>query len=261
MNTTLPPNRDLPPGRHAELRTAVLTAVTEKPARRWVAPLVTAAAALVAIGVIAWFTPWSSGVTAASPPSETASTGPANETASATEAPPNIEGVSSEEVGAIEEGCARAFQPGVTLTLRQILTDDAGRLALLHGTDGTHEYLVDCMLDGPAMPYNPSGGGVGPFTPPVTSDSLGANAGGDVSGNKPEYAGEHGSQVVMGRVAPEVARVTVTIDGDTVDAVLGGDTYLARIVRPSDWVIPENRPAVVVRAYDKNGTLLGEIGS
>lgn len=260
MNTTLPPNRDLPPGRHAEIRTAVLTAITEKPARRWVAPIVTAAAALVAIGVIAWFAPWNSGVTAAVQPSETSA--PTNETASATEVPPSIEGITPADEGAIEEGCARLFQPGVTLTLRQVLTDDAGRLALLHGTDGTHEYLVACELDGPAMPYNPSGGGVGgPFTPPVTVDSVGASAGGDLSGGKSVYAGQHGSQVVMGRIAPKVARVTVTIDGDTVEAVLGGDAYLARIVRPTDWVIPGNRPTVVVRAYDKNGTLLGEIGS
>lgn len=263
MNTTLPPNRDLPPGRHAEIRTTVLTEVTGKPARRWAMPMVTAAAALAVIGLVAWVAPWDSGRTAASPPSETTSTNePPNAIAEATEVPPNnvALGMPADEVRAIEEGCAQTFQPGMTLSLRQVLIDDAGRLALLHGTDGTYEYLVDCVLDGPAMPYNPSGGGVGPFTPPVTADSLGANAGGDLPGGKPEYAGQHGSQVVMGRMAPAVARVTVTIDGDTVDAVLGGDAYLARIVRPTDWANPENQPVVVVRAYDKNGTLLGEVG-
>jgi hypothetical protein len=272
MNTTLPPSRDLPPGRHTEIRAAVLTEVAGKPARRWLAPMVTAAAALVAIGMIAWFAPWSSGggVDAASPPSETTAQ-PTNETATATQAPPDdevaIEGVTPEETSAIEQGCEASFQPGVTLTLRQILTDEAGRIALLHGTGsdpgaggGTYEYLIDCTLDGPAMPYNPAGGGVGEFTPPVSIDSFGGSAGGDVSGGKAIYAGQHGTQVVMGRISTEVAKVTVTVGDKTVEAVLGGDAYLARIVHPTDWVIPENQPSVVVRAYDKNGTLLGEVG-
>lgn len=267
MNTTLPPNRDLPPGRLAEIRTAVLTEVAGRPARRWAMPMVTAAAALVAIGLVAWFVPWGSGggVNAASPTSESAAR-PANETASATQAPPTdnelaVEGVTQEETRAIEEGCARLFLPGVTLTLRQILTDEAGRLALLHGVDQDGgEYLVDCTLDGPVMPYNPAGGGVADFTPPVSVDSVAASAGGDVSGGKAEYAGQHGTRVVMGRMSPEVAAVTVTSDGVTVDAVRGGDAYLARIVHPADWVIPENQPSVVVRAYDKNGTLLGQVG-
>lgn len=267
MNTTLPPSRDLPPGRYAEIRTAVLTGVAGKPARRWIAPMVTAAVALVAIGLIAWFAPWSpdGGVNAASPPSESA-TQPANETASATQAPPDngevaIEGVTQQEISAIEQGCAETFQPNVTLQLRQILTDEAGRLALLYGTDPDgREYLVDCTLDGPVMPYNPAGSGLNPFTPPVTADSVGASSGGDVAGGKAEYAGLHGNQVVAGRISPDVARVTVTVDDQTVEAVLGGDAYLARIVHPADWEVPNVAPVVVVRAYDKNGTLLGQVG-
>jgi hypothetical protein len=111
------------------------------------------------------------------------------------------------------------------------------------------------------MPYNGGGGGIGPFTPPVSQDYSGADAGGDAPGGKAEYAGMHGTEVVAGRTAPEVARVTVTQGDQTVEARLADGVYLARIVHPTDWVIPENQRPPVVRAYDKNETLLAEIGS
>jgi hypothetical protein len=247
MNTTLPPSRDLPPGRHAEIRAAVLRAATPDRTRRWVAPLVTATAALAVIGAVAWVAPWSGGglPPAGQPPRPT-------ETTQAAPAP--TESLTDKISPSV------AF-PDARFTLLAILTDDAGRLALLHGTDDRgREYMIDCTLDfSPAMPYNGSGGGLGPFAPPVSIDINERNAGGDSPGNKAEYAGMHGTEEYAGRISPEVAKVTLTQDGQTVEATLADGAYLARIVHPTDWVIPETPPAPIVRAYDKNGTLLAEI--
>ena len=259
MNTTLPPSRDLPPGRHAEIRAAVLRAATPDRTRRWVAPLVTATAALAVIGAVAWVAPWSGGgePPAGQPPHPTETT-----QAPTDEVSPSIAGLTAEEVTAIEQGCRESTFPDVRFTLLAILTDDAGRLALLRGTDDRgREYMIDCTLDfSPALPYNGSGGGVGAFAPPVSIDINERSAGGDIPGNKAEYAGTHGTEEYAGRISPEVAKVTVTQGGRTVEATLAGGAYLARIVHPTDWVIPETPPAPIVRAYDKDGTPLAEIG-
>lgn len=266
MNTTLPPARDLPPGRHAELRDAVLTAVAPHRSRRWAAPLVAAAAATVAVGVIAWFAPWGTDavVPAGDQPVATPTTTPTTTPITTpTVAIAAVPGVDPGEVAAIEKGCGESSLPAAELTLRQVITDGAGRLALLTAVDRTAnaESMVVCELDGPVLKYNAGFAGVDPFTGPVSLDLAQASAGGDVKGgSKPEYAGRHGADEVAGRVSPEVAKVTVSQGRDTVDAVIAEGTYLARIVHPTDWAIPENRPAPTVRAYDKNGTLLGEIG-
>ena len=269
MNTTLPPSRELPPGRHAEIRAAVLSAATSRPSRRWVAPLVTAAAALAVLGLVAWFTPWSTdgrppaGQQTASP--TTTTTAPTTAAAAATEpSAPTVPGVAPGEVATVEQGCREsAAIPVATLTLRQVITDGAGRLAQLTGVDETTgtEFMVVCELDAPPTGYNAGFGGMDNYTPPVSRDFTMASAGGDVGGGKPEYAGRPGTDEVAGRVAPEVAKVVVGEGGESVDAVLADGFYLARIVHPSDWSIPENHPAPVVRAYDKNGTLLGRVGS
>jgi len=257
MNTTLPPSRDLPPARHAEIRAAVLAAATPRPSRRWFAPLVTAAAALAVIGLVAWFAPWNGSAPAGQPPRP-------HPPATSTSTAPSVDGVAPGDVAAIEKGCGQVTYPQVSFTLLTVLTDEAGRLALLRGESKNGvRYLIDCMLDfTPTMPYNGSGGGIlDGFVPPVSRDLDEANAGGDVpGGSKPEYAGQHGTEVIVGRLSPEVAKVTVTRDAQTVDAKLADGVYLARIVHPTDWVIPENLRPPVVSAYDKNGTLLAEIG-
>jgi hypothetical protein len=45
-----------------------------------------------------------------------------------------------------------------------------------------------------------------------------------------------------------------------VNAVLANGTFLGRILHPSTWLIPDNLPRPVVRAYDAGGTLLGTFG-
>jgi len=241
MNTTLPPSRDLPPGRHAEIRAAVARAV-ERPRRRWVFPLVTAGAAL---GLVLWLVPWDrpDAITISDQP-------PASTTASST---PGLVGLTEEQAQAIADGCAEGVQTSGKFTLHQYLVDEAGQLALVYGD---HESLV-CEVDGPTMKYNSSYGGLSAMTPPLAIDHIGSSGGGDAPNGKPEYAGMRGFDVVAGRISPEVAKVTVTIGADTMEASLANGTFLARFVRPSDWVIPEaERPTSVV-AYDKNGVEVG----
>jgi hypothetical protein len=254
MNTTLPPSRDLPSARHAEIRAAVLVAAAPRPSRRWVAPLVTAAVALVVIGMVAWFAPWDPGTPAAQPPRPTSRP--------TTSAAPSVDGIAAEDVPAVEKGCGQVTFPRATFTLLAVLTDEAGRLALLRGeAKNGVPYLIECILDfTPAMPYNGSGGTLEGFVSPLSVDLDGASAGGDAPGGKAEYAGKLGTEVLAGRVSPDVVKVTVTRDAQTREAKLAGGLYIARLVHPADWVIPEQLRPPIVRAYDKNGTVLAEIG-
>lgn len=256
MNTTLPPSRDLPPGRHAEIRTALLSAVTPGTTRRWVAPVVTAAAAFVVIGMVALVAPWGT--------DDSATQVGAQPTLPTGRATAQVPGVDPSEVSGIEEGCRRVSIPAVKLILRQVISDQAGRLALLttaNEATGTDAMVVICELDAQPNGYNAGYGTMGPFIGPVTIDGAMAAAGGDAPGGKPVDAGRLGGDEIAGRVSPEVAKVTYVQGDESVDAVVANGTYLARIVHPSDWAIPENRPAPVVRAYDKNGTLLKELRS
>ncbi len=45
----------------------------------------------------------------------------------------------------------------------------------------------------------------------MSLDAALASAGGDAPGNKPEYAGQVGTEEFAGRVSPEVVKVTVVV--------------------------------------------------
>jgi hypothetical protein len=167
-----------------------------------------------------------------------------------------IQGVTPDEIADIEQGCALAAGHAGSFTLYQLIHDEAGTMALVY----SDEYVLSCAVDGPSMKYNPSYGGVQGFTPPITVDNAGAIAGGDTPYGKPEYVDQRGVEEVAGRISPEVTRVTYVQGADSVDAVLANGTFVARIVHPTTWQIPENRPAPIVRAYDANGTLVAEVG-
>ncbi|TDV41404.1 hypothetical protein [Actinophytocola oryzae] len=78
MNTTLPPARDLPPHRHAQVRATLVRAASEP---RQAIRLVPVAATVVAVaGLVAsavWLVPSDSGPQAAGPPTTSSSTAPA----------------------------------------------------------------------------------------------------------------------------------------------------------------------------------------
>ncbi|GAA0218929.1 hypothetical protein GCM10010492_16030 [Saccharothrix mutabilis subsp. mutabilis] len=251
MNTTLPPARDLPPGRQAEIRARVERAVTARRPFRF-APLVTAVTAVGAVvAVVAFLQPWQRND--AVDPAQSAATAPVT-TTSPTPTTPVIAGLTSQRIAEIEEGCVKISTGSGKGTLYQYGEDEAGKWALVY----TESAALICTIDGPSMPYNAGFSTVRDLawmTDPVAIDANGGSAGGDVLGNKEIYRGLHGTASAAGRVTPEVGRVTFTYDGQTVDATIANGTFVARNIFPADWSIPAE-DGFEVRAYDKAGKLL-----
>jgi hypothetical protein len=260
LNSTLPPARDLPPHRHAQIRARLENEVTGRRRPVRYAPLITAGVATAAVvALVTVLAPWqqSAGVdTAASGTASTTSqvaetTVPTTSEASSPErTAPVIPGLSPQRVAEIEAGCARiATVPGKAV-LHQYLTDAAGTHGLLY----TENAVLDCTIDGPTMPYNSGFAHIrdvewlpGEFS----VDILASAPGGD--GGKAAYAGTAGYETAAGRVSAKVAKVTFTAGGDTVEATITNGTFLARIPRPSNFVVPEGADPGEVQAYDAQG--------
>lgn len=132
--------------------------------------------------------------------------------------------------------------------LKLAFADAAGQLAVLYIDDK----MIACEFGGPAGEYRPTCTVLGGFQQPISSD---LNLVSPIEGS-PEQAGY---QVVIGRVDPATtARVTLTQGDRTIDAVLVGDVYAARIVRPLDWWLTDDSPPpAVVDAYNAEGDLVG----
>jgi hypothetical protein len=259
MNTTLPTPRDLPPHRRAQIRAELERTVAGRRSRRgWLVPLATAAVVLVAVVATVWLSPWNrdgGGGTATQP--------------TGTEGAPEIPNLSPAEHVQIVQGClASTGISGLATTeqahLYNLVDVDGVRTGLIYG----ERLVMDCRIDGPAMPYD--SGGLGEedigfdFTAdrnwlpgPVTMDVVSGSAGGDTAGSRPEYAGEPGIRVVGGRITADVAKVTYTVGDRTVEAALANGTYLARILYPSTW--DNSGQDGIVRAYDAAGQLLGAV--
>jgi hypothetical protein len=258
LNTTLPPDRDVPPHRRAQIRATLEREVarSRRPVR--FAPLITAgvatAAVIVLVTVVA---PWQApdrvdpaGDASSRPPVPT--TAPPRTSAER----PVFSTLSPERVAEIEAGCLQTTGIHDKAVLHQYTTDATGTFALLY----TDHAVVNCTVDGPGMPYNPgfSSGLETAWLPgDFAVDSLTSAAGGD--GGKPEYAGRPGYDQAVGRVSAKVAKVTFAWGGETVEATIANGTFVARIVHASDYQIPEDRGFGDVRAYDAGGNLLETI--
>jgi hypothetical protein len=246
MNTTPPPVRDLPPHRHARIRATLVRAASEPPPPRWLAPALSVATAIVALGLVMWFVPLGADDGRAAGPATTS-------TAASPTASPTADGtmrqvqVPPEDVPEIVHGCVDSAKVEGTFELKLVFADAAGQLAVLYSGDR----LIACEFGGPAGEY--SSGFTGPieFQPPICVDFHPIMP---VEGS-PEHAG----QLVIGRVDPATTtRVTLTQADVTVDAVLVGDVYAARIIRPLDWWLTgDDPPPVVVDAYNAEGDLVG----
>ncbi|NUT45869.1 MAG: hypothetical protein HOV94_00920 [Saccharothrix sp.] len=267
MNTALPPTRDVPPRRHAEIRSRLEVEVER--GRRTVrfAPLVAAGVATAAVvALVAVVGPWRD-------TTSDVATGPSDATGMPTTAPPKtystaerpvFPDLSPQRVAEVETGCLKSAGIGGKAVLHQYFTDEIGTFALLYTDNDTGDVhdnaALDCTVDGPTMPFN--SGSVRGFQPEwlpgeFAADIIGSASGGD--GGKPEHAGRLGYDLAAGRVTAKVARVTFTQDGRTVEARIANGTFVARIPHPSGWVAPENRGPADIRAYDKDGTLLGTL--
>ncbi|MFD9702040.1 hypothetical protein [Lentzea sp. NPDC059081] len=240
MTSTLPPMRDLPPGRQARIRAEVERAVTGRPLRRLVVPVLAGAAVVAAVVA---------SVVALQPlppptPAVQVTTSPAPVTP-AFPLPP-------ERVKAIEEGCSRSASSGAG-KLRQYL-DEETRWALLYSENAA----LTCEIGGPGGDYNSGFGQTSVRWLPghFSVDSVSAHPGGDLDG-RPGSAGRPGYRQVVGRVDGQVTRVTVEVDGRTTDAKIVNGTFAVRVYYPRNWAVPWTDEGVVVRAYDANGALLG----
>lgn len=274
----LPDERDLPPGRHVPLRDRLLAGIELGPnaglRARWQVP---ALAAATAAGLLAVAVAVSTG-RPADPidPGQQAAGATGSPELTSTAESPTIAGLPPAEVDRLVNGCAASFgvsgygpsrsigptenpEAGRNLALYNLLDDAAGRVALLYGDSVT---LV-CEIGGPRMPYN-AGGNTGPTSMlegAFDVDHEGASAGGEVGGGSKSVPGQPGHHVVVGRVGAEVARVTLTADGRTVEANVRNGTFIGRLVYPPTWRIPERPQRIEVHAYDALGRELPDTGA
>ncbi|GAB2830559.1 hypothetical protein [Lentzea nigeriaca] len=255
MTSTLPPARDLPPGRQDEIRVEIEQAVAGRGARRMrLAPVLAAATAVGAVvaGVV-FFTPSSQPQTAIQPAPMTTQSASATPT---TRPAPVVPGLSEERIAAIEKGCLESTGLSGEPKLYQHVGSGPGAFALIY----TANAMLTCTLDSGGMAFNSGfSSGFDPEWLPghFSTDSIGASSGGDTPYNRPIYRGVHGYRTAAGRVDSKVARVTFTADGQTVDATIANNTFVARIVHPTTWSPPEDNQFGEVRAYDAVGNLLG----
>ncbi|MEU4441702.1 hypothetical protein AB0K14_29455 [Actinosynnema sp. NPDC050801] len=255
MNTTLPPARDLPPHRRAQLRARLEQEVTGGRRAVRFAPLVVAGLAAAAVVVlVAVVAPWrqTSGDAAVGDPvvvTTTTSASPAWQG-------PVIPGLSPQRVAEVEQGCLDSTLRQGKATLYQYLTDEVGAFALLY----TASEQLSCTVDGPTTPYNASSALVwdsGWLPGALALDGLASAAGGD--GGKADHAGRAGYDMAVGRVTGQVAKVVYLHGGRSVEARIANGTFVARIAHPADWVPPDGWDRMgVVHAYDAQGALLGE---
>lgn len=134
-----------------------------------------------------------------------------------------------------------------------VVRDAAGTVALVYAPDT----VLTCDVGGPVGAYNAGGGGLAgglAWLPgPVSVDLENSTAGGRRAG---KYPTQRGDELVAGRVAGNVAQVTVSLGSErrTVRPVNG--TYLVRFVHSVDWPIPAASPPLAVRGYDAGGRLV-----
>lgn len=283
----LPRTRDLPAQRHAEMRAGLERAVIRSAGRHrpvWVLPLAAAATAVVTLGALSWLGGWfgpGPGLLGTSPPSSTATQSPA--VVSPLTDNPVIPGLDPDRIRQIETGCRQSAgifdgdsvtaAPGQSadvpthspaarqVRLYNVVQDEAGLFALLYGADRSGvSVALSCTVGGRAIPYNSGFAGIDPTQPVglVSVEAGGGSTGGDALGNRNIYAGQPGTESIGGRADPTVARVTWSIRGQTVEAVVANGTFAARIVHPSTWELPTTG-TWVVRAYDQAGGLLTEV--
>lgn len=254
MTSMLPPTRDLPPGRHARIRAEVERAVNGRRTSRLTVPVLAAAAAVLTVAAsVVLLRPDPNEHT---PAVQITTSPPTTQTTPVTRPAPVIAGLSPERIAAIEKGCLESAGLQGDPKLHQHVGSGPGAFALIYTADA----MLACSLDIAVYPFNSAfSSGFDPEWLPghFAVDSNGASTGGDTPGNRPVYKGVPGYRIAAGRIDSKVARVTLTVDGQTVDATIANNTFVVRIVYPSTWSPPPGNDVGEVKAYDAAGNLLG----
>lgn len=236
--TSLPPLRDLPPQRHAEIRTElvrVANASRHGTARRWLVPLAVAAAATAIVAVV--------GIVVAGPraPEDLLVAAPALA---------EIPGLTAHERSEIERVCMSTIAKKQRTILGEMrlynrVIDEAGTYALLYSDRGVRTcWIAGDKLQTGVLSEIPS---IAWMRDVLVVDERGAA--------HFQGGGIPGMQEIGGRITADVAKVVITTgDGKTVQAQIANGTFLARIVRPPAW--KNTSVPVTVTAYGVDGKIL-----
>lgn len=243
--TTLqpPPERELPPGRHASMRADVLRGIAGRPARRrYLAPLASAAAVVLVVGGAVLWTHQRDDV----PDRGLVAT------------QPTVPGFDEDELTALRKGCIDAVRANDTkdqyfdldeAVLHNALATKRGPIVLLYADGGE----LNCGYVRSASSTNPPG----LFAESVTVNDnsprwLPGAASIDYEASNTDAVG--GWRQLGGRVPAGVARVEVTLGDNRASVDAANGTYLVEITLTTA-VESSTRP--VVRTFDANGVLLG----
>lgn len=255
MTRTLPPERDLPPARERQIRDELIKTVSGPSTRhraRWLVPATAAATAIAVAGVGYGVTALGGDGTGPAQPVAT-TMAPAPSPSAAPRPEPVVPGISPQRALQIAQGCAAAFGPGIEhpadLRLYNLVTDAAGTSALVLGSN----LGLDCAVGGPVAEYNPGGGRIdnldwlpGQLAPSGVRAAAGEGANG-------KYGRRRGVEEISGRVGAGVTNIRVTFRDGTVEVTPLNGTFLARMVHPEDWNIPDRLAEPQVRGYDAAG--------
>lgn len=238
MNS-LPPVRELPAHKHAQIRTELVRAANgdRSTKRRWLVPAGVAGAAAALVVGIAVVVPKLVAEHDSAPVGRDPF-GP-------------IPGLSADEQAAIEKHCAFSVEemdsarPASDYRLTNRFEDDHGSLAVFY-TDRT---ALDCTVNDEGLVY-----ATGPNLPrdfAWLAGPIDVDAHGSIDS---EESGTSTRVLISsyGRIGPEVARVTFSVGDETVEAHLANSTYAARILRADTSEVTPR----IVRAYDRDGNLL-----
>lgn len=248
MTNTLPPTRDLPPGRQARMRADLERAVSgHRSSKRYLVPILAGATVVTAVVTsVVLLRPEG----AQPQPAVHVTTSPAPSTKADF-------GLGPQEITTIEEGCAKAELLSTKLTLHQYGRDAAGKWALLYDD----QTALVCNIDRGSDDYDanrPAKIAINWLPGHFSLDGDASRLGGDLHPTIPKMAGVPGQVFVAGRVDTSVARMTYRAkDGTTVEAKIVDGTYVARIAYPSTWDHNEVTGTAELRAYDAAGNLLG----
>lgn len=249
MSTMPPTPPELSAWRQDQIRSELLRSLdTDRP---WQRPVVIATAAASVLAVGAGLTVWQLG------------DDPAPGLQRLAPAKPPIPGLSDEERAVIESRCTQAANrmdidvdglnlppamDGDYVAYNVAPVGDGGRYALLYDVDRHLE--IGCSIGG----KEPGLQSIGPDMSRPQRDirwMAGALAEEHYLATAKDTGGGHAFSA--GRVNDQVARVTITSGGRTVEASIANGTYIGRIDFPGEPPEP-----VTVRAYDAAGNLLAE---
>lgn len=206
MTAQLPPVRELPQGRHDEIRQAILRQIDPdaKPHRRWFAPPLIATAAVAALALAAGLVTW-------------LNTAPSDRIESA--AQPSVDGFTAAELDTVHKRCDGDGMYRNLQVYNAVMFQGAP-LALMYSKPGKGGQVVMCDARRPPRAGSSVGTSVKDvrwIRPFVSVDVIHSTPIDEVTG------------LVAGRVGAEVTRVTYTAGGKTVEAKIANGTFMALV--------------------------------